>query len=351
MPILTFSELLLHRPEILRDKAKTNEYLALISTAAQDAANMVSRLREFYRSPDDDGFVPVNLKDLVAQAISLTQVKWKDEAQAHSVSIEMRADLQDVPPIMGSPSELREMLCNLILNAVDAMPHGGTISLRTQKKGVDKMTVEVQDTGVGMSDEVRKRCLEPFFTTKGKFGTGMGLAMAYGTVLRHNGTLDIESERRQGTTFVITLPITPDLPEGPTKEKVAAAPQRLLRILVVDDEPAVLRANSEILSGDGHQVETATNGREALDRFTADPFDLVVTDRAMPEMSGDQLAAAIKTIAPRPVILLTGFGDIMNSTGEKPAGVDLILTKPVAMNKLREAVAAVMDDWDGPLKT
>ncbi len=122
-------------------------------------------------------------------------------------------------------------------------------------------------------------------------------------------------------------------------------------ILVADDEPAVLRATSEILSGDGHEVETATNGREALDRFLAEPFDLVVTDRAMPEMSGDQLAAAIKTAAPRPVILMTGFGDIMAATGEKPTGVDMILTKPVSVNHLRESVAAAISDWDGALWT
>ena len=179
----------------------------------------------------------------------------------------------------------------------------------------------------------------------------MRLATGYGTVRRHNGTLDLESEVGQGTTFIITLPITSEQLEESSNQKVEAAPPRPLRILAVDDEPTVLAATPAMLSVDGHQVETATNGRDALDKFIAAPFDLVVTDRAMPEMSGDQLAVALRTVAPGPVIPMTGFGDIMSATGEKPAGVDMILTKPATLNTLREAVAKVISDWDGELGT
>ena len=185
----------------------------------------------------------------------------------------------------------------------------------------------------------------------GDTSAGMRLATGYGTVRRHNGTLDLESEVGQGTTFIITLPITSEQLEESSNQKVEAAPPRPLRILAVDDEPTVLAATPAMLSVDGHQVETATNGRDALDKFIAAPFDLVVTDRAMPEMSGDQLAVALRTVAPGPVIPMTGFGDIMSATGEKPAGVDMILTKPATLNTLREAVAKVISDWDGELGT
>lgn len=278
----------------------------------------------------------------MAQVISLTQGRWKDEAQANSVTIAIDTDLKDVPPVWGSQSELRELLFNLILNAVDAMPHGGTITLRTRSEG-SQIALEVADTGIGMSEEIRQRCLEPFFTTKGERGTGMGLPMVHATVQRHQGTLNIESDPDEGTTFIIKLPISSTV--GHDREETQSIPPTgALRVLVADDEPTVREVVSGYLTRDGHSVEIAKNGREALDKFTQGKFDLVITDRAMPEMSGDQLAASIRTIAPKPVILLTGFAEMMRTRGEHPAGVSLILKKPVTLNGLREAVSKVIAD-------
>ncbi len=340
MPIAGFSELLLTQPQYLRDKKKLTEYLRGINTAAQDAVAVVSRLREFYNQREGEtDHLPVKLNDFVVQAISLTQPKWKDEAEASSIAISIETDLQEVPPILGNEGELRQVLINMILNAVHAMPNGGTITIRTRLDGQDAV-VEVSDTGVGMSEDTRQRCFEPFFTTKGEGGTGMGLAMVYGTIQRHEGTIDVESERDKGTTFFIRLPAR-KARKAKTKKK-APAPTAPLRVLLVDDEPSVLQVLNAFLTRDGHNVETATNGREGLEKLLAGTLDLVVTDRAMPGMSGDQLAAAIKTIRPTPVILLTGFGDIMHVNGEKPAGVDLIVSKPVSGAALRQAVAKVI---------
>ena len=341
VPILGFTELLLDRDEESEDRQGTRNYLQMISTAAQDAASVVNRLREFYRPRGEgDRFTSVDIDELVAQVISLTQGRWKDEAQANSVTIAIETDLKDVPPVWGSQSELRELLSNLILNAVDAMPHGGTITLRTRSEG-SQIALEVADTGIGMSEEIRQRCLEPFFTTKGERGTGMGLPMVHATVQRHQGTLNIESEPDEGTTFIIKLPISSTV--GHDREETQSIPPTgALRVLVADDEPTVREVVSGYLTRDGHSVEIAKNGREALDKFMRGKFDLVITDRAMPDMSGDQLAASIRTIAPKPVILLTGFAEMMQTRGEHPAGVSLILKKPVTLKGLREAVSKVI---------
>ena len=343
-PILGFSELLLESDESLDDKEKVKRYAQMINTSARDAAKVVSRMREFYRKRDEgERLALANLHDLVAQAISLTQPKWKDEAQAHGVSITVETDLQQVPAIPCNESELREVLINLILNAVDAMPEGGTITLRTRPDG-EYVALEVSDTGEGMTEEVRNSCFDPFFTTKGAQGTGMGLAMVYGIVLRHEGTIEVESEVGRGTTFIIRLPVQARSFSQAKDASVGQVLTGALHILVVDDEPAVRQLINEYMRQDGHTVETAADGREGLEKFRSSTFDLVLTDRAMPGMSGDQLAGTIKQEAPGiSVILLTGYGEMMKDTDEKPAGVDLVVSKPITIADLRRALAQVTD--------
>jgi len=343
-PVLGFSELLLDLPENLDDNEKVTRYLRMINTAALDAANVVRRLREFYRSREENEILlPVNLNQLVEQAVSLTQPRWKDQALASGITIRVETDLNQLPLVGGNEAEIREVLTNLIFNAVDAMPQGGTITLRTRPDDAH-VVLEISDTGTGMTEEVRQRCLEPFFSTKGKRGTGLGLSMVYGIIQRHHGTLVIESEPGEGTTFTIRLPVQKEQKAG-TRRQETEGPSRRLQILVVDDEPPVRAVVTDYLTGDGHSVESATNGSEGLQKFLGGWFDVVVTDQAMPEMAGDQLAAAIKRVAPnKPVILLTGFGDLMIAAGERPGGVDIILSKPVTLNALRQALAKVMGE-------
>jgi CheY-like chemotaxis protein len=226
---------------------------------------------------------------------------------------------------------------------VDALPQGGTITLRTHSDSA-RVTLEVADTGMGMTEEVRRRCLEPFFTTKGDHGTGLGLSMVYGILQRHAGTIDIQSEVGKGTTFTIGLPHhTGPLPSQADHVEPSVNPARSLRVLVVDDEPMVRKIIGEYLNVEGHAVEIATNGREGLERFQEAEFDVVLLDRAMPGMSGDQVAAAIKQLRPEmPVILLTGFGSMMQAAGETPPGIDLVLGKPVTIAGLQSALARVM---------
>ncbi|MEO5738438.1 MAG: HAMP domain-containing sensor histidine kinase, partial [Variovorax sp.] len=253
VPILGFCELLQIRPEILADRPKALSYLDTIQTAAKDAASVVSRLREFYRA--DKGhkpFAPVNLKHLLEQTVTLTRPKWKEQAQAAGVNIEVALDLDPVPPIAGEESALREVLTNLVFNAVDAMPAGGTLTLRTRHH-VNTAVIEVADTGTGMTEEVRQRCLEPFFSTKGEHGTGLGLSMVFGIVQRHSGSLDLRSEPGKGTTFSIKLPLM-DAIVGDTAVIETPKAQRSLRMLVVNDEAPVRDTLSAVLMIDGHDV-------------------------------------------------------------------------------------------------
>lgn len=352
VPIAGYTDLLLDRPDQLKDTQKALRCLRLIQTGVRDAASVVSRLREFYRRrKDSEKFQRVELNSLVEQVVDLTRPKWRDEALARGCTIEMRKELQTVSPILGSASELREMLTNLIFNALDAMPKGGAITIKTQRTrpmaepGSDRagsiserVSLEVSDTGVGMTEETRQRCLEPFFSTKGERGSGLGLAMVYGTVKRHRGTLDLNSAVGAGTRFTFCFPAES------AAEAVAplrsVLPARSLDVLVVDDEPMARDVMAQYLTGDGHRVQTASNGHEGLEQFKAGRFDVVLTDQAMPGLSGGELASLIKTRAPSvAVILVTGFGDILEATGEHPTGVDLILTKPVSMGVLRETLA------------
>ena len=341
-PILGFSELLLMKPEMRSDPAKLRSYLERIHNGAKDAAKVVSRLREFYRHRDDaEVFTPIVVGDLIEQVVSFTQPRWKDEARAAGVHIDIRLDLGQVPTVAGNENELREVLVNLIFNAVDAIRERGTITIRTEVQG-RWLVISVTDDGVGMSEEVRARCLEPFFTTKDDVANGLGLGSVYGIIRRHDGEIDIQSEPGHGTTISISLPLE-RMEKPPQAPKPPAPVGGPLRILVVEDEPLVREVIGVYLTEDNHIITLATNGREGLEAFRNGEFDLVLTDRAMPEMNGDQLAVEIKKLKPgQRIVLLTGFGDLMTGAGEQPEGVDLVVSKPFTLNTLRGALAKTL---------
>ncbi len=314
-------------------------------TAAHDSAEVVGRLREFGRRREvKDVFLPLNLPRLVQEAATFTQPKWRNQARAAGRTINVRLELGPLPDVAGNAEELREVVANLIFNAVDAMPQGGDITLRTRRAGEGAVAFEVADTGVGMTEEVQRRCLEPFFTTKSETGAGMGLSVAYGIIQRHEGDLDILTELGRGTTVSVRLPVAGvALSSGRTAHDAGAKPDRPLRVLLVEDDPNVREVVGEYLRRDQHEVSVAESGREGLEMFDGGGFDLVVTDLALEEMNGEQLAAAIKErAADCPVILLTGFADTLLDRGEKPAGFDAILRKPLLPGDLWRAMAQVM---------
>ena len=344
MPILGFTELLLENDALLDDREETRRCLEMLRTSAKDAASVVSRLREFYRpAATDEPFPIVDLAKIVRQAVSLTEPKWRIQSQARGLTFEVTAEVAATPFVAGEESALREVLTNLIFNAVDAMPEGGRICLQTAIEG-GSAAVRVADNGTGMSETVRQRCLEPFFSTKGEQGTGLGLSMVHGIVERHRGKLTIESTPGEGTTFTIRLPLAQDA--AASSDRIGLADMHTksaLNVLIIDDEASVLEVLSRYLRCDGHSVATAASGREALEKFRRNPFDLVVVDRAMSEMSGDQTARVIKQVNRSvPIIMLTGFAISSDRNGARPEAVDEILYKPITLDALRSTMGRLL---------
>lgn len=337
--MLGFTELLLTSPDKLHDTEMVRDHLRMINTAARDAARVVRRLHEFYRPRrDTELFKPVNLSAIIEQTISLTEPKWKGGAQVNGTTIRMQTELQPKVPVFADEAELREAFSNLVFNAVDALPQGGAITIRTSTQA-EHAILEISDTGTGMTEEVRQRCFEPFFSTKGEAGTGLGLASVYGIVQRHGGEIRIHSKPGEGSTFRIRLPVHTGQHAHPRKTKKSIAPRNNpLHVLVVEDDPMIRGIEAEYMVSDGHTVETAADGCEGLSKFRTSKFDLVLIDRAMPEINGDQLTDAIKELDPdMPVILVTGFTDILGDDHQRRRA-NLILSKPFSHDSLREAV-------------
>jgi len=333
-----------------------------MQNAIEDVAHTVSRLREFYRQREPQlMLLPVDLTQVLQQAVDLTRARWSDMPQQRGLVIDVHTDLApDLPAIMGVESELREALLNLVFNAVDAMPEGGTLTLRTRavsaepcagnREALTHVQVEVCDTGMGMDEDTRRRCLEPFFTTKGEHGTGLGLAMVYGIVQRHSAELEIDSTVGQGTTVRLIFAVPLDVARKPALPAAHGQGPTQLRLLIVDDDPLLLKSLCEALEGDGHLVSAADSGQSGIDLFRAaaqrgESFAVVITDLGMPYMDGRRVAAAIKAAAPTtPVILLTGWGQRLASEGVLSPHVDRVLSKPPKLRELRVALAEVVDN-------
>ena len=341
--ILGFGELLLTSPDKLRNAEVVREHLQMINTAARDATRVVRRLHEFYRPRrDTELFKPVNLSAIIERTILLTEPQWKSGAKVKGLTIRIQTELQPKVTVFADEAELCDAFTNLVFNAVEAMPRGGTITFRTRTQS-ELAVLEISDTGTGMTDEVRQRCFEPFFTTKGESGTGLGLASVYGIIQRHGGEISIHSEVGKGTTFSIRLPVhTVQLASLRRAKLPVISKIRPLHVLVVEDDPLVRGIEVEYMVSDGHTVETAADGGEGLSKFRAGRFDLVLVDRAMPVVNGDQLIQAIKELNPdMPVILVTGFTDIWEDD-HKERQANLILPKPFSHDNLRDAVGRAM---------
>jgi signal transduction histidine kinase len=342
MSIIGYSDLLLQDPETLGDRVTTLDYLKTMNTAGRDAAQVVSRLRDFYRGREiEDVFSSVDLNKVIEESASLTQPKWKTQALESGRTISLELDLEKLPAISGNPSELREATTNLIFNAVDAMPKGGTVTLRSRREAGDRVLFEVADTGTGMPETIRARCLEPFFSTKGDKGTGLGLSMVFGIIKRHNGTLEIESAPERGTTFRIRFPVEATASQEGSEEIEKL--DRSVRVLVVDDDAVPRDVVSKYLIADGHKVVTAASGIEALAKLTEENFDLVLTDHAMAGMNGLQLASVVKQMpGGQPVILMTASHEVASAL-EENGGVDLVLRKPIPQKRLRQALREIFE--------
>ena len=319
--------------------------LRIIVKSAQDGAHTVKRIQDFARQRRDKNFEPVAVDQLLLEIIEMTRPRWKNSAEANNIQIKFESRISTNAFIMADESELREVLVNMIFNAVDAMPEGGLIVLAAED--VDgAVAISISDTGCGMTEEVRSRIFDPFFTTKGKAGLGLGLAVSYGIVSRHEGTINVESEVGRGTTFCITIPkneaeLVARQEAKDSAETVApmALPSRAqkLKILVVDDEAPLRDILGEMLQREGHEVRLAESGLQALELFDADSFDAVFTDIGMPGMNGWELARSIRARNGLiPIAVITGWGNAVGAQEQNDAGVNWVVTKPFTAARISE---------------
>jgi CheY-like chemotaxis protein len=336
--ILGRAQLLLERVQ----DVKLRQWLKVIERAAMDGARTVRRLQDFTGIRRDQPAVAVDLNQIVQQVLEATESTWRQDARRRGVEIEVVTDLAEhLPQIAGDPAELREAFTNLVLNAVDAMPKGGTLTLRTGTPD-GQVAVAVTDTGTGIPEPIRQKIFDPFFTTKGPKGTGLGLSMAYGILARHSGRITVESEEGHGTTFRLIFPPTDQVAEAAPTSEPPTDSSVALRCLVVDDEEEVAEVVADILTTAGHVAVVEGSGQAAVDRLEAERFDLIFTDLAMPGMTGWQLARAVKAKTPEvPVVMMSGFGVEVAPEELRTNGVDLVLSKPLQIQDVLRAVATI----------
>jgi len=334
----------------LLDRAITEScrgYLDASKTCALDAAHTVRRVQEFARRNRSEGAMqPLELDELVRQTAELTRPKWESLQHVMENPINVLVATEARCCVQACAAELREALTNLIFNAVDAMPEGGTLTVRSCiQQG--RATIQVQDTGGGISEEVKRRLFEPFFTTKGERGTGLGLSVAFGIIERHHGDIEVESRLGHGAKFIIRLPIWHEgaARAAPAPPEPAVAAQPGSRVLVVDDEESVRRFLSAGLQQLGYEAHLAPTAEEALVVLAREKFDILLTDLGLPGMSGDELARAVHERDPStPIVLLTGWGDQIKAENRDFAGITHVLSKPVSLGALAQTLAAVCNE-------
>ncbi|MGI8565238.1 MAG: ATP-binding protein [Pyrinomonadaceae bacterium] len=320
---------------------KHRRSLEVIETAALDAAETVRRIQTFARRAPAQQLSGVSVARLINDAIQLTRTRWEDDAHARGLryDISFTTVVEGDDAVAANPSELREVLVNLIFNALDAMPSGGRVRVTERQHG-DFVRIEVADTGEGMSPEIADRIFEPFFTTKGPHGSGLGLAISYGIIQRHAGTIEVNSQIGQGATFIILLPLTKGDAVPSTGVKRISLPAR--RVLVVEDEPVVREVLVEILGELNQDVVAVASAAEALDLVASAPFDLLITDLAMPDMDGLTLASEVRKRAPGTMIMLaTGYGQIIPGSAPQPGLVDTIINKPFQVSDLEASLLSL----------
>ncbi len=320
---------------------RLNQWLQVIERSALDGAQTVRRLQEFTRIRRDLPFVTVDLNRIAREALEITQSRWRDDARRRDVTIEVRTALATVPEVVGDPAELREALTNIILNAVDAMPQGGVLTVATWATAQD-VCLTVADTGVGMTPAVRRRIIDTFFTTKGPQGTGLGLAMTYGIIVRHGARIEVDSQEGRGSTFRFIFSPATASPSAVSPPEELPADTPALTCLVVDDEETVGTLLGDILESGGHRAVVCVDGADAVARFRSERYDAVFTDLAMPGLSGWQVARAVKAIEPDvPVFIVTGFGVELSREESRANGVDAVLVKPLSIQEVLDAAARV----------
>ena len=337
---------ILGRAQLALDSAedpRLKKSLHAIEQAALDAAKTVRRLQEFTRVRTDTDFDQVDVSHLVRSALQMAEPRLMEGREKDSVNIEVGVDLNTVNSVWGDTAELREALLNIIFNAVDAMPEGGKLTIKAWQED-NQVILSVADTGVGIPDKMIANIFDPFFTTKGPDGVGLGLSITYGIITRHGGNIDVESSLGSGSTFYIRLPLGGEVMKNESSPGSPSSPRKA-KILLVDDDPEVSEVLELMLDQIGNEVTVVSQGQEAITRFEQGDYDLVITDLGMPDISGWEVAKAVKQKSPgTPVVLITGWGVQLDSEQRNESGVDGVIAKPFSKQVLTDEMARLLKD-------
>ena len=318
--------------EDYKDNKELMDILRIINKASDDGAEISSNMLKFAKTENDTNrFVPANIKGIISQSIDFAKPRWKNEAQAKGINYKVDTEgMEKVPAILCNPAELREVFINIINNALEAMPEGGGLTFTTRSDG-DTVFTSVSDTGVGISESVKKRIFDPFFTTRTPVGTGLGMSTAYGIIIRHGGSIEVESEEGKGATFNISIPINSDS----TQQKPSAKPvnqeitANKLCVLVVDDSEEMCVVMDNFLTMRGHTVTVVNGGAEAIELAGKKDFDLVLCDLSMPDVYGYDVIEALNKLEKRPKTgIMTGWNEKLKPIDDEVYKVDFIIKKP-----------------------
>ena len=334
--ILGYAQLMKQNP---RDAEFVARSLNIVEAAAVDGSETVRRIQQFARLRPDEQFVGVDVNQIVHDAVAIVRPRWEEKIARDNRPLDLRLDLGSIETINGRPAALTELMTNLILNALDAMPDGGTLTITTRGEPRQQITLTVADTGIGMPEPVRRRIFEPFFSTKGEGGSGLGLSMVYSIVRRHGGEIRVESEPGRGATFTLTFPVASE-PVGAEPESALPRARCPARVLLVDDDPKVLGTLTEILRSVGHTVTAAASGAAGVAAYGPGRFDVVLSNLGMAGMNGWELAERLRRVDSDVVILfITGWGLRDEEHGRlKMLKIRKCLFKPVRPGELDSAI-------------
>jgi signal transduction histidine kinase/CheY-like chemotaxis protein len=322
------------------DDPELKQELETIETATLEGRTTVRTLQDFTHLSRRSQHATADLNKVIQEAIENTSPAWKSTARRAGITIDLHSDLQPVPIVIGSHEELREAFSNVILNSVEALPEGGNIWISTGLSD-GNVFLRIADDGIGMDENTKNKMFFPFFSTRGKKGSGMGLSMVYGIMFRNQADISVKSSPGEGAefTFVFSLPEDTE-PDRPADE-IAARPSDL-KILLVDDEAALLDVVGDMIDYMGHNCRKADGGRAAIEMLEEEKFDLVVTDLGMPEVGGWEVARFCRNRYPRmPVILISGWGAQLDGE-EALQRVDAVVSKPFSLEEFEESINSVM---------
>ncbi|MCF6150609.1 MAG: response regulator [Candidatus Kuenenia sp.] len=333
-----------------KGREKLLEEFRLIRNSVKDGAEIVRSMNKFTKVKEDrDWFVTIDIQEEIKNTIDLTRPEWKIHAEKEGITYSInQEDMKHVSRIKGNPLELREVLINLINNAIDAMPDGGTLSFSTREEG-GNVIVNISDTGIGMDEDTQSNIFDPFFTTKDQ-GTGLGMSIVFGIVKRHGGKIEVQSQKGKGSTFTLIFPATKEPMDIPKKTRepdrtVSKKKSTKDRILIVDNEAPLGNALHKFLSEEGYNVTFIDNGVGALEHLKKEEFDLVLCDLGMPEVSGWDIMNAVNTMARKPMIgIITGFLSAANSFPAKEMKADFVINKPFELEEMLKQIQDLLEE-------